>query len=218
MKSRNVVLIGAVLACAFLTVGTALADSLMTLPFATGDLLLNKTVTAATQFNAEYADVYATDGKGVGPYADYISQDGVKQAQLGVSFDNATIGTIRIWSLADTTAPLTVSIKSSTNANITDGKVSFAAGDYSNPLVSTHTLSWTDYNDGADHMLYCTLDVSSYAVDNTKSLFFDFQGTQGAGFLRVVEVQAYSIPEPSTVALAATGIIGLLAYAWRKRK
>ena len=27
-----------------------------------------------------------------------------------------------------------------------------------------------------------------------------------------------SIPEPSTLALLVTGLIGLLAYAWRKRK
>jgi hypothetical protein len=27
-----------------------------------------------------------------------------------------------------------------------------------------------------------------------------------------------SIPEPSTFVLAAIGLIGLLAYAWRKRK
>ncbi|MBU4273117.1 MAG: PEP-CTERM sorting domain-containing protein [Planctomycetes bacterium] len=26
------------------------------------------------------------------------------------------------------------------------------------------------------------------------------------------------IPEPSTLALLATGLIGLLCYAWRKRK
>ena len=27
-----------------------------------------------------------------------------------------------------------------------------------------------------------------------------------------------SIPEPSTITLLATGLIGLLAYAWRKRR
>jgi len=218
MKSQNCLLVGMVFVVAFLMVGTVLADSLITLPYATGDVLLNTTVTAATSFNAAYSDAYATDGKGVGPNADYISQDGVRQAQLGVGNFNSAIGTIRIWSLGDTTAPLTVSIKSSTNANITDGKVSLAAGDYTQSLVSNHTLAWTDYYSGTDHLLYSTLDVSSLAVNNTKSLFFDFQGTQGAGFLRIVELQGYAVPEPSTVIILVTGLVSLLAYAWRKRK
>ena len=29
---------------------------------------------------------------------------------------------------------------------------------------------------------------------------------------------AVATPEPSTLLLAATGLLGLLAYAWRKRK
>ena len=28
----------------------------------------------------------------------------------------------------------------------------------------------------------------------------------------------HEAPEPSTILLAATGLLGLLAYAWRKRK
>jgi len=35
----------------------------------------------------------------------------------------------------------------------------------------------------------------------------------GADYLRVT-----SIPEPSTVMLFVSGLVGLLAYAWRKRK
>ena len=31
-------------------------------------------------------------------------------------------------------------------------------------------------------------------------------------------LQMQSTPEPLTVVLLATGLIGLLAYAWRKRK
>ena len=30
--------------------------------------------------------------------------------------------------------------------------------------------------------------------------------------------EPFTVPEPSTLALFATGLIGLLAYAWRKRK
>ena len=37
-------------------------------------------------------------------------------------------------------------------------------------------------------------------------------------WLCLAEVEVYSVPEPGTLILGATGLIGLLAYAWRKRK
>ncbi len=47
--------------------------------------------------------------------------------------------------------------------------------------------------------LYCTGPAAALCIDN-----FQISGT--------------AIPEPSTLMLCATGLIGLLAYAWRKRK
>ena len=40
----------------------------------------------------------------------------------------------------------------------------------------------------------------------------------GDAFLNGLQVEGVFIPEPSTFALLAAGLIGLLAYAWRKRK
>jgi hypothetical protein len=69
--------------------------------------------------------------------------------------------------------------------------------------------------------LYKEFLVSAPA--GTQSLYFNFGATGGgdAGWNigRISEIQAFSaVPEPSTVALLVSGAIGLLAYAWRKRK
>jgi hypothetical protein len=61
------------------------------------------------------------------------------------------------------------------------------------------------------------------AAAGTKSLYFNF-GTTGGGdvgwnIARISEIQAFAaVPEPSTVALLASGVMALLAYAWKKRK
>ena len=56
--------------------------------------------------------------------------------------------------------------------------------------------------------------ILSVALDLTGALNTNFDANfvnGGGGTLTV-------IPEPGTLALLATGLIGLLCYAWRKRK
>ena len=48
-------------------------------------------------------------------------------------------------------------------------------------------------------------DIVGYMTNNG--------GSNNEGFLITA-----SVPEPSALLLAATGLVGLLAYAWRKRK
>jgi len=109
---------------------------------------------------------------------------------------------------------------------------------YESPLCTfdTATVCGTIYagtwnQDNGDAFVYFDIPVSAPA--GTKSLYFDFgncylsstrdsegypPGIRGYGE-RIFEVQALAeIPEPGTLALLATGLIGLLAYAWRKRK
>lgn len=61
-------------------------------------------------------------------------------------------------------------------------------------------------------------DSSSYSDTLTFAVgeALDFR-VNGDKFVRP-EITITSIPEPSTVLLTATGLIGLLAYAWRKRR
>jgi hypothetical protein len=71
-------------------------------------------------------------------------------------------------------------------------------------------------------------DFTINAPAGTKSLLISFgygydedgswTGPNSCGAL-VAEIQGFgAVPEPGTLALAATGLIGLLAYAWRKQK
>lgn len=47
----------------------------------------------------------------------------------------------------------------------------------------------------------------------------DMNGSVSIDYVRFDTTGAYApVPEPSTIALLVTGLIGLLAYAWRKRK
>lgn len=61
-------------------------------------------------------------------------------------------------------------------------------------------------------------------VEKLRFTFFDISGTGGFGggaqtCYREIDVFGVSsVPEPSTIVLVLTGMLGLLAYAWRKRK
>lgn len=67
-----------------------------------------------------------------------------------------------------------------------------------------------------------TLSYISTAADIGKpiALQFDFYrtGNSGQAQLDLITVTTSPVPEPATAALAVTGLIALLCYAWRKRK
>jgi hypothetical protein len=46
----------------------------------------------------------------------------------------------------------------------------------------------------------------------------DHEVLGGGQVLLVDNVSVSAVPEPGTLALAVAGVLGLLAYAWRKRK
>jgi hypothetical protein len=66
-------------------------------------------------------------------------------------------------------------------------------------------------------------DSSGVIASNVACLKFDFllapwDAAQKGTAYREVEVYGAAVPEPGTLALLAGGLIGLIAYAWRKRK
>jgi hypothetical protein len=78
--------------------------------------------------------------------------------------------------------------------------------------TETTSLAASGFTGGTD--LYLAFGIR-HGVGET-ALLFQSRATDPANF--VVTGTVTATPEPSTVALIGTGLFGLLAYAWRKRK
>ncbi len=88
-----------------------------------------------------------------------------------------------------------------------------AAPDAWHTLVIRHqngTSAWSISIDGSD------FEAFSWSGASNGNWSKIWTGANGDGY----EIASYDavVPEPSTLALLATGLIGLLCYAWRKRK
>lgn len=89
------------------------------------------------------------------------------------------------------------------------------------PSLSSTTATFAVYRDGV--LLSETLGPA-YNSSMNGLLFGDSSTAGGTGAVKVDYVRldntgAYGpVPEPGTLSLVATGLLGLLAYAWQKRK
>ena len=99
------------------------------------------------------------------------------------------------------------------------------------PNASTSDSSWTTIGSYTNNG---STDADEGDVDGARRHQFDLNSPVTATGLRILvpwaadlggakantidEIEVYGTPEPSTIVLLATGLIGLLAYAWRKRR
>ena len=91
------------------------------------------------------------------------------------------------------------------------------------------TLWWGAQGTPSGSLTEINFTTNALGGNNTPSLpftwdsntvnYIGFGGAFKTGAVSTIDnVSVSAIPEPSTLALLATGLIGLLAYAWRKRK
>jgi hypothetical protein len=183
------------------------------------NLLRGKTVETTSEYStygkANILDGEGGDGNGAN---EFVFGSGDSDQRMIVHGVNSGVGLIRVWTGGDL-APTSVTIKSSTSDTL--GFDNFD-GSTVTELVSTTALASTDWQVDWEGRWYHDFTVNAAA--GTQSLFFGFgngnigQGA-GAGFARIQEIQAFAaVPEPAAITLFVTGVLGLLAYAWRKRR
>ena len=111
-----------------------------------------------------------------------------------------------------------------------DGSIEYYDGAYNDTGLTFTTDSWEQVVISADMEAQTySLTVGGSSVDlawggssstagthSVGELFF--QGCEHGGVFCIDNVRLIAVPEPSTLALLATGLFGLLAYARRKRK
>jgi hypothetical protein len=81
-------------------------------------------------------------------------------------------------------------------------------------LAGTSTLFTTDINIG-DPAVYYTSDPITLAAGGT----IDLRASAGQSIgWAGIQFQVAEVPEPGSIVLSLSGLLGLLAYAWRKRR
>lgn len=213
MKTR--ILLVAVLAAMVcgLSINQVWAD---TVSIGADNLLSHQNAVSSSFFN-DFVVSRAVDGAGgtttMGAN-DFVFGTSDATQRLTVYGFNSDIAKIRIWT--ENLRPKQVTIRSSLNPINT-----YETAGFETQLAYDSSLADNWISAGVGGLYYSEFAVA--APTGTRSLSFDFGGgnntTNDVGFARVCEVQAFaSVPEPNTLVMGVAGLIGLLAYAWRKQR
>jgi len=170
------------------------------------NLLSGKPVVASSVYNGSFDPSYATDGS-VNQQVFRGTADGGTDADMRLVIHDIGGGfnQVRIWRDMDdpNREPAQVILRSSVFDT-----TSLDAGDFERVLA---VVSHLDF--GMEEYI----DILVDAPEGTQSLFLDFGGFDSNGIpygIRVPEVQAFLLPEPSAMAVL---IGGLVLYGFRRR-
>lgn len=139
-------------------------------------------------------------------------------SRLSISGFDSSLSMIRIYTDPNDARRMFTSVSIRSSSSLTS---SLDSGDYetlAGGIADTSTATFVPFDPSGTTTSAAYVDIGAAAPEGTQSLLFSFvkSGDQG---LRVTEVQGYAVvPEPSVAMLAISGLIGMLAYAWRKQK
>ncbi len=214
MKTTNLVLVAFVATCLFAFVGTASATLItgaVTSSTAATDLYPASNASNGTYLGTSNSDCWISAGFG----NDYFTSGGpipVLTIDLGsdVSYNGFSFwGYLFERSLSNNggecNSPSQMSMRFATAAEGTGG---FGTSITYNPTFSPATNAQEDFTFG---QWITARYVELTITDN-------FAWNPYAGSRVCFDEIQFAVPEPSTLALLATGLAGLLCYAWRKRK
>jgi len=121
--------------------------------------------------------------------------------------------TFTISALTESSSGVGGTMSNFNNANSYQWLIASTTGTMPSNLVSMLTLDGS----GFQNALYSTGHIYLAESSDYKSLYLDYSPTGGSGRASAAGVGS-AVPEPGTLALLAAGLVGLLAYAWPKRK
>jgi len=88
------------------------------------------------------------------------------------------------------------------------------------PAVATTSVNWTSLSNSAftDFSATATVNPGDACVGKTMGILIQALPTDYSSDISVDNVRLTVVPEPSSIALTLFAVVGLLAYAWRKRR
>ena len=187
----------------------AMAATPATFPTAAGDI----TVTVSGQSG------FFSRGNGYPPDSGAFTQGNLYQDfAYNNTYGGSTISVGISGIAANTDYTMTWYIYDWTNSNVASVTDQVAAKTGSNTTGSTGNVTFTT-GDAAMPMSNGQYSYTGTWRSTSTSLDIDISYVSGGlPYTRVNGFEMTAVPEPSALVLLGTGFLGLLAYAWRKRK